>query len=167
MNELKGSYSGFRFCRSVTTRDMRPGETEGESYFFVQRDEYDGMDRNGELIESVEYLGNKYGTRYDEINNAIENGENLIMILQAHGMYQIKEHYKNDCVCVFMLPPSMKELRKRLVNRGRETPEQIEERMKNAKNEISTSIDYDYLVVNDVINHCANKIYNYVKESAN
>ena len=74
MNELKNSHKEFRFCRSVTTRDKRPGETEGVSYFFITREEFDRMDKDGELIESIEYLGNKYGTRFDEIDNAIESG---------------------------------------------------------------------------------------------
>lgn len=81
MVELLKNHDNLRFCRSVTTRDKRPGEIEGVSYFFITREEYDRMDKNGELIESIEYLGNKYGTRYDEIDGAINNGENLVMIL--------------------------------------------------------------------------------------
>lgn len=171
VKELLKKHKNIRFSRSVTTRDKRPGETEGVSYFFITREEYDRMEKAGELIESIEYLGNKYGTRYDEIDNAIENGENLVMILEAHGMNQIKEHYKDDCLTVFILPPSLTELRNRLVNRGRETAEQIEERLSNARNELITIKDYDYFVVNetDKAAYCATSIYKFIenKECAN
>lgn len=164
MTKLKEMDSSFRFCRSVTTRNKRPGEIEGVSYFFIQKEEYERMDKNVELIESIQYLGNNYGTRYDEIDKAIENGENLIMILEAHGMHQIKEHYKESCICIFMFPPSIEDLRYRLIKRGRETPEQIEERLLNARVELKTSSDYDYFVVNDIVDHCACNIFNIVKE---
>lgn len=165
MVELLKNHDNLRFCRSVTTRDKRPGEIEGVSYFFITREEYDRMDKNGELIESIEYLGNKYGTRYDEIDGAINNGENLVMILQAHGMHQIKSHYKNDCICVFMLPPSLNELKNRLIKRGRETEEQIIERLNNARNELKTISHYDYFVVNntDQVEDCATSIYKILK----
>lgn len=163
MNRLREKHKGFRFCRSVTTRDKRPGEIEGVSYFFVTDTEFDRMDKNGELIESITYLGNKYGTRYDEIDNAIENGENLVMILEAHGMHQITKHYKQDCLCVFVFPPSMKELENRIRSRGRESEEQLQERLSNARIEISTAKDYDYFVVNKDVDTCADEIYKLVK----
>lgn len=163
MNELKNSHKEFRFCRSVTTRDKRPGETEGISYFFITREEFDRMDEDGELIESIEYLGNKYGTRFDEIDNAIESGENLIMILEAHGMEQIRSHYKDDCICLFLFPPSIKELENRLRARGRESDEQIKERLGNARIEISTAREYDYFVINKEVHSCAEEIYKIVK----
>ena len=165
MGELLKNHGNLRFCRSVTTRDKRPGEIEGVSYFFITREEYDKKNKNGELIESIEYLGNKYGTRYDEIDGAINNGENLVMILQAHGMHQIKNHYKNDCICVFMLPPSLNELKNRLIKRGRETEEQIIERLNNSRNELKTISHYDYFVVNntDQVKDCATSIYKILK----
>lgn len=162
MAELTTKHKNFMFSRSVTTRNQRPGETEGVSYFFITREEYDRMERNGELIESIEYLGNKYGTRYDEINRIIDSGNHVVMILEYHGMEQIKEHYKNDVVTVFMMPPSMRDLEYRLNKRGRETSEQIKERMANAKNEIAMAGNYDYFVVNDEVTRCAEIIYNIV-----
>ena len=166
MEMFTSKYPGFRFCRSVTTREKIPGEVEGASYFFISKEEYDRMDKAGELIESIEYVGNKYGTRFDEIDNAIESGENLIMILSHHGMEQIKRHYENDVIAVFMFPPSLDELRRRLVTRGRETAEQIEQRMGNASNEIATAVHYKYFVVNkrDEVEQCADDIYNIIKE---
>lgn len=121
------------------------------------------MDDSGELIESIEYLGNKYGTRYDEINNTIESGDNLVMILEYHGMEQIQSEYPDDVVNVFMLPPSIKELERRIRNRGRDTEDQIAERLNNARNEIATSKEYSYFVINKDVEQTAEEIYHIVK----
>lgn len=163
MNSLVSKHPEFRFCRSVTTRDKRPGETEGVSYYFISVEEFNRMDDSGELIESIEYLGNKYGTRYDEINNTIESGNNLVMILEYHGMTQIQSEYPDDVVNVFMLPPSIKELERRIRNRGRDTEEQIAERLNNARNEIATSKEYSYFVINKDVEQTAEEIYHIVK----
>ena len=163
MNRLINKHPEFRFCRSVTTRDRRPGETEGVSYYFISVEEFNRMDDSGELIESIEYLGNKYGTRYDEINNTIESGNNLVMILEYHGMEQIKSEYHDDVVNVFMLPPSIKELERRIRNRGRDTEDQIAERLNNARNEIATSKEYSYFVINKDVEQTAEEIYHIVK----
>lgn len=163
MNSLLSKHPEFRFCRSVTTRDKRPGEIEGVSYYFIQVEEFNRMDDSGELIESIEYLGNKYGTRYDEINNTIESGDNLVMILEYHGMKQIQSEYPDDVVNVFMLPPSIKELERRIRNRGRDTEDQIAERLNNARNEIATSKEYSYFVINKDVEQTAEEIYHIVK----
>lgn len=155
-------YPGIRYSVSVTTRAKRPAEVEGESYFFKTREEFEEMVRTGGLLEYANVHGNFYGTPKDFVNEQIEAGETVILEIDVQGALQVKKN-QSDAVFVFLMPPDMEELRRRIVTRGTETQDIIELRMKNARNEISYIRRYDYLVINEDVEKTAEEIYTIIR----
>lgn len=144
------------FSTSVTTRTPRPGEVNGENYFFATREEFEKMVENDELLEHAFVHTNYYGARkfvFDEI----EKGEIVLLEIDVQGALQIKEKYK-EAVFIFLIPPTMDELRSRLVKRDTETEDEIETRYKNAFKELDFVGEYDYFVINDVIDNAVKDI---------
>lgn len=140
----------FYYSVSATTRSPRPGETDGVNYHFLKKDQFEELIKNGGMLEYAEYCGNYYGTPRDKVLEKINEGKNVILEIEVQGAMQIKEKCP-EAVFVFIAPPSVAELRNRLVNRGTETPEVIEKRVSEAAQEISFAYKYDYVVVNDVL----------------
>ena len=138
----------FCFSTSVTTRAPRPGEQDGREYFFVDRQRYDQMVENDELLEHAEYVGNGYGTPRAYVDQKLAEGMNVVLDIEVQGARQVKTK-RPDAVMIFVIPPSMEELRRRLVNRGTDTPEAIEGRLARARQEYAEAEIYDYLIVND------------------
>ena len=137
------------FCYSVsaTTRPPRAGEKEGVDYFFVSREQFIDMIEKGEMLEYAEFCGNLYGTPKKFVAEQLAKGMNVILEIEVCGAMQIKEKIP-DAVLIFITPPSFEELKKRLHDRGTETDEVMEERLKTALTEIKFAKEYDYIIVN-------------------
>ncbi len=138
----------IKFSISTITRDMRPGEVEGEKYNFVSREYFEEMIKNDLLLEYNNYVGNYYGTPKAPVDNAIAEGNEIIVEVDVNGAKNIKK-LREDAIMVFIMPPSYEELNRRLSARGTDAPEVIEKRMKAALDEIAEAKNYDYIVVND------------------
>ncbi|WP_019138189.1 MULTISPECIES: guanylate kinase [Peptoniphilus] len=145
------------FSTSVTTRTPRPGEVNGENYFFATREEFEKMVENDELLEHAFVHTNYYGTPKKFVFDEIEKGEIVLLEIDVQGALQIKEKYK-EAVFIFLIPPTMDELRSRLVKRDTETEDEIETRYKNAFKELDFVGEYDYFVINDVIDNAVKDI---------
>lgn len=138
----------FCFSTSVTTRAPRPGEVNGREYFFIDRAEYDRMVECGELLEHAEYVSNGYGTPKAFVEKKLDAGMNVILDIEIQGARQVTEKMP-DAVKIFVVPPSLEELERRLVNRGTDTPEAIRGRLERARQEYAEADFYDYMIVND------------------
>ena len=138
----------FCFSTSVTTRAPRPGEVDGREYFFIDRERYDQMVLQDELLEHAEYVSNGYGTPRFFVEQTLSEGMNVVLDIEIQGARQVREKMP-EAVLVFVIPPSMEELRRRLVGRGTDSPEAIEGRLLRAREEYAEADFYDYLIVND------------------
>jgi guanylate kinase len=147
--EVLDIFPGLRHSVSFTTRAPRAGEVHGKDYFFVPRDEFQRMVRDGEFAEWAEVHGNCYGTALRTLAESREQGIDLILDIDCQGAKLLKDKQVAG-INIFILPPSYAELRRRLEGRDSDKPEVIETRMKNAAGEIREAYWYDYLIVNDV-----------------
>ena len=141
----------LRMSISVTTRPMRPGETEGKDYYFVDQAKFDQMVANDELLEWAKVFDNCYGTPKAPVETALANGHNVLFDIDWQGAQQLYSRAPNDMVSVFILPPSVQALEQRLHTRAQDSEEVIRGRMKKAGDEMSHFDAYDYIVVNDNI----------------
>ena len=138
----------FLLSISATTRAPRQGEKEGVHYFFKTREEFEGMIEENELLEYAQFCGNYYGTPKAFIEDSVKNGKDVILEIEVEGAMQIKKIYP-EAIFIFVVPPSLTELEKRLVGRATETRDVIEQRLTRAKEELALYHHYDYVVVND------------------
>ena len=136
---------------SATTRNIRPGEVDGIHYFYKTREEFEEMIKNNELLEYAEFVGNYYGTPKQFVLDKIKEGQNVLLEIEMQGALKVKEIFP-DALLIYIAIPSLDELKFRLKNRGRESDEDIENRIKQAKVDISYADKYDYVVMNDDIN---------------
>ena len=143
---------------SVTTRLKRQNEIDGKDYFFKSDEEFDKMVKQEKFLEHARVFGYSYGTLKSEINSKITNGINVIVDIDWQGTRQIEEHIPDDIVKIFILPPSIKELEKRLGARATETQDSFKKRMSEARKEISHYIEYDFIIINDDVQESVNKI---------
>ena len=132
---------------SATSRAMRPGETDGVSYYFRTREQFEDMIKNGELLEYTEYVGNYYGTPKKAVSDMLEAGKDVILKIEIEGAANVKKIFP-ECVMVFILPPSFRELERRLHKRGTETDDVIAQRLETARKELTFAENYDYLITN-------------------
>lgn len=142
---------------SCTSRKPRPGEVNGKDYFFLSRDEFEKKIADGDLLEYAEYAENYYGTPKDIIVEKINQGIDVILVIEIQGALKIKEILK-ETIFVFILPPTIKELRRRLEGRKTETKEVMMKRFKTAYKEINEVNKYNYVVINDVVEDAATKV---------
>ena len=143
---------------SVTTRLKRQNEIDGKDYFFKSDEEFDKMVKQEKFLEHARVFGYSYGTLKSEINLKITNGVNVIVDIDWQGTRQIEEHIPDDIVKIFILPPSIKELEKRLGARATETQDSFKKRMSEARKEISHYNEYDFVIINDDVQESVNKI---------
>lgn len=136
------------FSVSVTTRKPRPNEVDGKDYFFVDLDQFRDMVANDELLEHAEYVANSYGTPKAYVEKKLNDGMNVLLDIEVQGAKQIKEKM-SEAVMVFIIPPSMEELEKRLRGRGTDSERKIEARLIRAREEYEAADFYDYIIVND------------------
>jgi len=139
---------------SATTRDPRKGEVDGLNYFFTDRKEFEDMIERDEFIEHAEVYKNLYGTPKKYVLDKLQKGENCLLEIDIQGALQVKKKYPEG-VYIFILPPSMAELKNRIIGRGSETPESLERRFSSAYDEIEFVNQYDYYIINDDVKRAA------------
>lgn len=142
---------------SCTSREKREKEVDGVDYYFLTREEFENKIKNNEMLEYAEYINNYYGTPKDKVNEQLEKGLDVILEIEIQGALKIKEMYP-ETIFIFILPPNMEELKKRLSNRNTETQDKIDKRFKKAYTEINELSKYNYVVVNDEIETASDKI---------
>lgn len=142
---------------SCTSRDPRPGDVPDETYYFISRDEFLEKIDKEEFLEYAEYNGNYYGTPKAHIEEKLAKGIDVILEIEVQGALKVKEAVP-EAICIFIMPPSMKELKKRLVGRGTESKEKILGRFKAAYQEINKVTSYNYVVTNDDIKNAVEKM---------
>lgn len=142
---------------SCTSRPSREGEINGKDYFFLTREEFEKRIETNDLLEYAEYAGNYYGTPKSEIQQKLDSGIDVVLIIEIQGALKIKELLP-ETLFIFIMPPSMKELKIRLLGRNTETKEKAIERFKTAYKEINELTKYNYVIVNDEVEFAANKI---------
>jgi guanylate kinase len=144
---------------SVTTRPKRPQEVDGAHYHFVNSKTFAQMFEEGEFLEYATVFDNQYGTPKEMVDDALKNGNELLFDIDWQGARQIKEKFdKDSIVSIFILPPSLAELERRLRNRAQDPEETVQNRMQKARDEISHYAEYDYILINDDLNSTYNKI---------
>lgn len=146
--ELLKRFPTMRESISYTTREPRPGEVDGKDYFFVSREEFQRMLAEDAFAEWAEVHGNLYGTALATVEEARKNGIDLVLDIDCQGARRLKEQIER-CVYIFILPPSMEELRRRLVNRSSDSQDVIDRRLVRAAAEIKEARWYDYIIIND------------------
>ena len=157
VSKAMNSRQDLCFSVSVTTRPPRPGEVDGKDYFFISREQFHEMVVNDELLEHAEYVSNSYGTPRKYVEDRLDDGINVILDIEIQGARQVRERMP-DALTVFVLPPSMEELRCRLEKRGTDSAEVIEARIRRAREELLEADFYDYLVINDDAELAAEKL---------
>jgi guanylate kinase len=138
---------------SVTTRPKRPGEVDGRHYHFLDKPQFDRMVQNGELLEWAKVFGNFYGTPRAPVDKTLAEGRDMLFDLDWQGTQQMRERAGKDLVSVFVLPPSVPELERRLKSRAQDTDAIIRTRMERAGDEMSHWAEYDYVVINNDLDH--------------
>ena len=142
---------------SCTSRNPRPGEVDGKDYYFLTKDQFIEKIDQGNFLEFAEYAGNYYGTPKDVIESKLEAGIDVILVIEIQGALKVKEKLP-ETIFIFILPPSMRELKRRLDGRNTETKEAMFKRFQTAYQEINTVNKYNYVVINEVVEEAAEKI---------
>lgn len=142
---------------SATTRSPRKGEVDGVNYHFFTKDQFKEGIKNGDFLEYAEVYGNYYGTPKSGVQELLDSGKNVILEIDIQGALKVKETME-DGVFIFILPPSMEELKSRIIGRGSETEESLMTRFKSAYQEINYVSKYNYAVINDTVDAAVNKI---------
>ena len=156
-NEVLNNNKNVWLSISCTSRKPRNGEIDGVNYYFLSKDEFESKIENNGFLEYAIYNDNYYGTPRDKIKEKLDQGIDVILEIEVQGALKVKELVK-EAIFIFILPPSMEELKSRLKNRGTETEEKILKRFKTAYNEINEINKYNYVVVNDKIDSAVSKI---------
>lgn len=158
MKELTSRYEQYALSVSATTRAPRPGEEDGVAYFFRTKKEFEQMIEDGALIEYARYVDNYYGTPKAYVEEQLAAGHDVILEIEIQGARKIKEQYP-DAVLLFVTTKDAMTLKERLEGRGTETPEVIAQRLARAVQESEGIEEYDYLVVNDVLEECVEQVH--------
>lgn len=155
--ELLRSYPELNYSISATTRAARAGEQNGVNYWFVSRAEFQGMIENDQLLEWAEVYGNFYGTPCQHITELLNSGKDVVLEIDAQGATQIKKKFPMG-VCIYIAPPSLDELAKRIYKRGTDSLENIKTRLNSASDELTYVHHYNYVIVNDEVKRATNKV---------
>lgn len=164
IKRLKNDFSSIVESVSFTTRPIRAGEVDGKSYYFISREEFLEMQKRDEFLESAEVHGNFYGTSKNFVKKSLEEGKHLLFDLDVQGTDSIKKYFGKEANAIFISPPSVEELEKRLRHRGTENTQVINLRLMNAQKELLRKNDYDFLIYNDDIENAYRKLYEITKE---
>ena len=165
LSRVLGRRKNLKLSVSYTTRLPRKGEIDGVNYHFVTKKEFFDIVDSGKMLEYAEYCGNYYGTPKDSVDSDIIAGNNVILEIEVQGGTQVLEKRK-DAIGIFVIPPSIDTLDKRLNTRALDLPEIVEKRMKECKREISLAQHYDYVVINECIDECASNILKIIDTQA-
>lgn len=165
VKNLRANNIDYALSISMTTRQKRENEIDKKDYFFCSEEEFKARRDNDELLEHAVFCGNMYGTPKAYVNEQIDKGKAVILEIDVNGALQVKEKFP-EAVSIFLSPPSLEELRKRLVGRQTESTEKINDRLKKAKDEINLINRYDYLVINDEVENAVEKINSIVRSES-
>lgn len=157
VGELVKKY-GYAISISATTRSPREGEEEGVNYFFKSREAFEEMIDREEFIEYAQYVGNYYGTPKSYVMQQLDAGRDVLLEIEMQGALKVKEKFP-EVTLIFITPPNVSELRRRLEGRGTETQEVIDQRIARAKEECAYMQKYDYIVVNDQLEACVEEMH--------
>lgn len=149
--------TAFDYSISMTTRKSRVGEVDGIDYFFKTKEEFEELIRQEKLLEYAEFVGNYYGTPVDYVRETLAAGKDVFLEIEVKGARQVREKFP-DGLFIFLMPPSLSELKNRIVTRGTETEDIIHNRMLSAREEIEMMELYDYVVVNDQVELACERI---------
>ncbi len=164
MKALTGRYDNYALSISATTRAPRPGEENGREYFFVTEDEFEDMIANGQLIEYARYVNHYYGTPRPYVESMLAAGKDVILEIEIQGAMKVKEQYP-DALLIFMVPPTIEELVRRLTGRGTEDPDVIRKRLIRAAEEAEGMDAYDYIIINDTVDECAGRLNELIRSA--
>ena len=164
VKELMKRYDNYALSVSMTTRSPRPGEKEGESYFFVTKEQFEKTIEENGFIEYAQYVGNYYGTPRAYVEEQMRSGKDVILEIEIQGAHKVKALYP-DAILIFVTPPSAQILKEILTGRGTETAEVIKKRMDRAAQESEGIEDYDYIAVNDDIETCVSNVRGMIEAS--
>ena len=157
IKKLREINSNFWLSISMTSREIRSNDIPNETYFFVSKEEFERRIDNNVFLEYATYNGNYYGTPRDKISEKLNQGIDVVLEIEIQGALKVKDLVP-DAIFIFILPPSMRELKRRLVSRGTDSKEKILSRFKTAYNEINEVTKYNYVVVNDDVGIAAEKV---------
>lgn len=164
MKELLKRYDSYALSISATTRNPRPGEVDGREYFFKTTEEFEQMIGENEFVEYACYVGNYYGTPKKYVQEQLAAGKDVILEIEIQGAFNIKSQFP-DALLLFIAPPSADVLKERLVGRGTETEDVIEQRLARAVEEARGIENYDYLVVNDDLDECVETVHQVIQSA--
>ena len=164
LSRVMAQRDDLRFSVSATTRAPRPGEVDGVSYYFVTKEKFEDMIARNEFVEYDAHMSNYYGTPEAQLNEKLETGS-VILDIEPNGAFEVRRR-REDATLIFIAPPSMEELLRRLIGRGDTSPEQVKLRQERAQWEMEQSVHYDYVVVNDQVEACADEILKIIAEKA-
>ena len=164
MNNLVQRYDQYALSVSATTRQPREGETDGKEYFFRTEKEFTDMIAAGDLIEYACYCDNYYGTPRKFVEKQLDEGKDVVLEIEIQGARKIKKQYP-DAVLIFVMPPSVEEMKERLSKRGTETASVIRDRIRRAAREADGIEDYDYIVINDDVDVCVEQIHQLIQST--
>lgn len=162
MGKLMEKYDNYALSISATTRNPREGEVHGREYFFLTVDQFEDMIAKDQFIEHARYVSNYYGTPRSYVEEKMAEGKDVILEIEIQGALKVKEKFP-ETLLVFVVPPSAEELKRRLVGRGTETPEVIEERMRRAVEESEEMDSYDYILVNETVEKAVEELHNLIQ----
>ncbi|MEG1745221.1 MAG: guanylate kinase [Ruthenibacterium sp.] len=163
VSALREKHPEIAISVSATTRAMREGEQNGVNYHYMTRDAFEQKITAGEMLEYASYCGNYYGTPKSEVDARIEKATTVVLVIEVQGAANIKRLYP-ACTTVFICPPNSAELENRLRGRGTESEQSIAKRLRRAQEELALAPTYDYTVVNDDVDECANRIAAILKQ---
>lgn len=164
MKELMTRYDSYALSVSATTRNPRPGEVDGREYFFKTKEEFEKMIEEDAFVEYACYVSNYYGTPKKYVEEQLAAGKDVILEIEIQGALKIKEQFP-EALLLFLAPPSADVLKQRLVGRGTETEEVIEQRLARAVEESKGIENYDYLVVNDDLDQCVETVHQMIQSA--
>lgn len=156
--------TNFKYSISMTTRQKREGERDGIDYFFKSHEEFEALIEQDKFIEYAEYVGNYYGTPVDYVKDTIAEGHDVFLEIEVEGAKQVREKFP-DALFIFLAPPTLAQLEKRLIGRGTDSQEVIDHRIKEAKRELNLMNLYDYVVINDDVDTARQKVQCIVEAS--
>ena len=162
MKRLMEKYDNYALSVSATTRDPRPGEEHGREYFFHTKKEFEKLILEDALIEYAQYVDNYYGTPKAYVEKQLNMGKDVILEIEIQGALKVKKKMPNTLL-LFVTPPNAEELKHRLVNRGTESMDVIESRLSRASEEAKGMSEYDYILINDVIEECVDNMHSIIQ----
>lgn len=155
-------HHNYALSISATTRQPREGEEDGREYFFVTRERFEEMIKEEQLIEYAQYVNNYYGTPRQYVFQQMADGKDVILEIEIQGALKIKERFP-EALLLFVMPPSADELKRRLVGRGTETMEVIDQRLHRAAEEAAGMTSYDYILINDKVDTCVEAMHQLIQ----